>query len=47
MNDESGLSNKYSIKVCGVASNVNIILRVAENFGVDLTSAKEHPNKEF
>lgn len=24
-----------------------MILRVAENFGVDLTSAKEHTNKEL
>lgn len=46
-NDNAGETNKHSIKVCGIASNLKIIWRVAENFGVDLTSAKEHPNKEF
>ena len=45
--DDGTNSNRHTVKVLGVGSQFRISLRVAENFGVDLTSAKEHPNKEL
>lgn len=45
--DQDTESNRHSIKVCAVGTSFRITLKVSENFGVDLTSAKEHPNKEL
>jgi hypothetical protein len=42
-----GNSNNHITKVCGIANSFRVVFRVAENFGIDLTSAKEHPNKEL
>jgi hypothetical protein len=40
-------TNRHTIKTCAVGTSFKIILKVSENFGVDLTSAKDHPNKEL
>ncbi|CDW83869.1 UNKNOWN [Stylonychia lemnae] len=44
-NDSQG--NKHSIKVCSVGTQFKLVMKVSDNFGFDLNSAKEHPNKEL
>jgi hypothetical protein len=46
-NDQGKESNKQIYKVSGVSSFIQISLKVADTFGVDLTSAKELKNKEL
>ena len=38
---------KHSIRVCSVGTTFKMIMKVSENFGIDLSSAKEHPNKNL
>ena len=47
--DDAHVDNhKHSIKVQSVGTQFLIVLKVSENFGVDLSSgAKEHPSKEL
>ena len=45
--DEPNDVHKHSVKVCSIGNQFMLSLKVSENFGVDLTSAREHPNKEL